>query len=301
MAGDPARADRGALRDGGRRAAGAHEQQLPDLLPVAPHLEYQIPIYDLQAFLIEAELLLDWYLPRLEAPVTDRARQEFRALWTEALAPALETPPTWVLRDFHSPNLLWLPRASGIARLGILDFQDAVMGPPPTISPPCCRMPASMSLRIIELALLGRYLRRRRAADTGFDGDAIHQALRHAGGAARQQDPRHFRAARPPRRQAAISASHAAHMGLFAAFAGTSGAGPAQRLVPPAYSGTAGDLTARPRKHDGRHAIGRHSGSVTVRAASRIAPWCWRRALAPACARSTARFPSPWCRSAARR
>ena len=36
---------------------------------------------------------------------------------------------TWVLRDFHSPNLLWLPEREGIARVGLLDFQDALMGP----------------------------------------------------------------------------------------------------------------------------------------------------------------------------
>ena len=42
----------------------------------------------------------------------------------------IDAPPTWVLRDFHSPNLLWLPDRKEIARLGLLDFQDAMMGPP---------------------------------------------------------------------------------------------------------------------------------------------------------------------------
>ena len=44
---------------------------------------------------------------------------------------AYDDPPTWVLRDYHSPNLLWLPEREGIARIGLLDFQDAVMGPAP--------------------------------------------------------------------------------------------------------------------------------------------------------------------------
>jgi aminoglycoside/choline kinase family phosphotransferase len=35
-----------------------------------------------------------------------------------------------VLRDYHSPNLLWLPERQGVARVGLLDFQDAVLGPP---------------------------------------------------------------------------------------------------------------------------------------------------------------------------
>ncbi len=34
-----------------------------------------------------------------------------------------------MLRDYHSPNLLWLGERDGIARLGLLDFQDAQIGP----------------------------------------------------------------------------------------------------------------------------------------------------------------------------
>ena len=44
-------------------------------------------------------------------------------------AACLDAPATWVLRDFHSPNLLWLPEREGIARVGLLDFQDALIGP----------------------------------------------------------------------------------------------------------------------------------------------------------------------------
>jgi tRNA threonylcarbamoyl adenosine modification protein YjeE len=147
-----------------------HDQALPDLLPVAPHLEYQIPAYDLKAFLVEAELILDWYMPRLGLPVTDEARAQFRSLWGEALAPAIEAPPTWVLRDFHSPNLLWLPNRTGLGRLGILDFQDAVMGPAAYDLASLLQDARVDVPEATELALLGRYLRRRRAADPDFDG-----------------------------------------------------------------------------------------------------------------------------------
>jgi tRNA threonylcarbamoyl adenosine modification protein YjeE len=147
-----------------------HDQQLPDLLPVAPHLEYRIPSYEMEVFLIEAELILDWYLPRLDAPVSDEARAEFRSLWSEALEPAIDVPPTWVLRDFHSPNLLWLPNRKGLARLGILDFQDALMGPAAYDLASLLQDARVDVPESAELALLGRYLRRRRAADPDFDG-----------------------------------------------------------------------------------------------------------------------------------
>ena len=72
------------------------------------HLEYRLPRYDFGAFLIEAELLLDWYLTAAAAPTPDFARDDFVKLWRKALVPAIAARPTWVLRDYHSPpNLLW--------------------------------------------------------------------------------------------------------------------------------------------------------------------------------------------------
>ena len=32
-------------------------------------------------------------------------------------------------RDYHSPNLMWLPERKGVKSVGILDFQDALRGP----------------------------------------------------------------------------------------------------------------------------------------------------------------------------
>ena len=80
--------------------------------------------------MIEVELLPDSYLLHRDAPLDAAARATYVALWRDALAAILDAPPTWVLRDFHSPNLMWLPDRTGIARVGLLDFQDAVMGPP---------------------------------------------------------------------------------------------------------------------------------------------------------------------------
>lgn len=146
-----------------------HEKKLPDKLAVAPHVEHHIPAYDIDTFLIEAELLLDWFLPRLDAAIPDSERDSFRALWRELLQPAIDAPPTWVLRDFHSPNLLWLPRRSEIARLGILDFQDALMGHPAYDLASLLQDARVDVSEQTELALLGRYVRGRRQTEPGFD------------------------------------------------------------------------------------------------------------------------------------
>ncbi len=150
-----------------------HAQQLPDTLPVAPQLDYRIPPYDVNAFLIEAELLLDWFLPRLDAAIPDTERGSFRALWRELLGPIIDAPPTWVLRDFHSPNLLWLPQRSELARLGLLDFQDAVMGPPAYDLASLLQDARVDVAEETELALLGRYVRGRSRGEADFNGAAF--------------------------------------------------------------------------------------------------------------------------------
>jgi N-acetylmuramate 1-kinase len=150
-----------------------HDQQLPDVLQVAPQIQHRIPYYDMNAFLIEVELLLDWYLPRLGAQLAETERESFRALWRELLQPAIDAPPTWVLRDFHSPNLLWLPKRSDIARLGVLDFQDAVIGPAAYDLASLLQDARVDVTEQLEVALLGRYVRGRRQKQPEFDTTAF--------------------------------------------------------------------------------------------------------------------------------
>ena len=91
--------------------------------------------YDEMRLIDEAELFTDWYLPALTGRDTPaNIRQAFRFLFG-ILAPEVGMDGTpdrriLVLRDFHAENLIWLPQRSGVARLGLLDFQDAVAGHP---------------------------------------------------------------------------------------------------------------------------------------------------------------------------
>jgi tRNA threonylcarbamoyl adenosine modification protein YjeE len=156
--------------------AALHGMDLPDLLPVEAGLDYQLPGYDMQALLIEAELLLDWYLPKFNATISNAARENFLTHWHNALTPALEAPQTWVLRDYHSPNLLWLPQREGIARVGLLDFQDAVMGPAAYDVASLLQDARVDVPEAMEIALLARYSRARRAADPAFDAAHFAQA-----------------------------------------------------------------------------------------------------------------------------
>jgi N-acetylmuramate 1-kinase len=152
-----------------------HRRDLPDTLPVPPQGTYRIPPYDLRAFLIEAELLFDWYLPRCGVATTAEARAEFLSLWRGALAPALAARQTWVLRDFHSPNLLWLAGRAGLAAVGLLDFQDAVMGPEAFDVASLAQDARVDVTEELEAALCARYVDGRRAYDPDFEADAFAQ------------------------------------------------------------------------------------------------------------------------------
>ncbi|MGE5259303.1 MAG: tRNA (adenosine(37)-N6)-threonylcarbamoyltransferase complex ATPase subunit type 1 TsaE [Actinomycetota bacterium] len=102
----------------------------PERLPLEGHAPYHLPDFDADAMLTEASLLIDWYWPALHGkPMPEPLREEFLALWRPLLGEAAKSDSGWVLRDYHSPNLMWLPKREGVKRVGLLDFQDALRGP----------------------------------------------------------------------------------------------------------------------------------------------------------------------------
>lgn len=89
-----------------------------------------LPFYDDDRLLEEAALLVDWFLPALRGrPTEPNLREEYLALWREVLPLARDVPSSLVLRDYHVDNLMTLPDRTGVAACGLLDFQDAVVGP----------------------------------------------------------------------------------------------------------------------------------------------------------------------------
>ena len=132
--------DGGFLRDGEpiaeRYVAAAellaelHRHDWPQLMEAAPGIVHTVPDYDRGAMSIETELLADWYLPREQGrPMTGDERAAFTAAWDAAFERLAKAEKSLVLRDYHSPNLIWRGGRSGTDRLGIIDFQDAMIGP----------------------------------------------------------------------------------------------------------------------------------------------------------------------------
>ncbi len=87
--------------------------------------------YSTEICLREAMLLPEWYMPAATGgPVCATQRAIFSELITRACQTIPTAPPVFVYRDFHAENLLWLPDRAGLARIGLLDFQDALSGHP---------------------------------------------------------------------------------------------------------------------------------------------------------------------------
>lgn len=92
---------------------------------------YSVPRYDVGAQMIEVELLPDWFWPHLHnVSIPADLRAEFESLWDELLPLTQQGPRVWALRDYHSPNLLWLPERQGLKRVGLIDTQDCLLGHP---------------------------------------------------------------------------------------------------------------------------------------------------------------------------
>ena len=87
--------------------------------------------YDESVLLTEADLLIDWYFPTLKRNIdVETMRNDYHQAWKEAFSMIDLSPTVTVLRDFHSENLMWLPNRNGASAVGLLDFQDALAGPP---------------------------------------------------------------------------------------------------------------------------------------------------------------------------
>jgi tRNA threonylcarbamoyl adenosine modification protein YjeE len=84
--------------------------------------------YDGHVQAIESSLFLDWYLPWRGMEVAAEARADWMALWQGLGDSLLDGPKVTVLRDFHSPNLLWRHHRQARYRVGLIDVQDALAG-----------------------------------------------------------------------------------------------------------------------------------------------------------------------------
>ena len=111
--------------------AAAHPGEEPDLYAAAARVlaaltalpPPALPCYREQMAALTTTVF-DWY-----APDHRDQKAALEAAMQRAIDATLTGPDVFVHRDYHAENLLWLPGRDGPARIGLLDFQDAMTGP----------------------------------------------------------------------------------------------------------------------------------------------------------------------------
>ncbi len=113
-----------------RMLAHLHQHSWPQNIDAAKGYAHHIHSFDRDAMMIEVELLSDWYAPRLSGrPLDSQQKAQYVAAWDHVFSQLINVEESLLLRDVHSPNILWRGDATGMDRVGLIDFQDAMIGP----------------------------------------------------------------------------------------------------------------------------------------------------------------------------
>lgn len=132
-------------------------QDLPHQLPVNQTLSYSLPPYSSDILLSEARLLPEWTLTSL-AGVDAKRNLEFDEIFTPLLERVAVSNRGISLRDYHADNLMWMPERAGLERVGLLDFQDALIGHPAYDLVSLLQDARRDVLPVLEEAMIRRFL-----------------------------------------------------------------------------------------------------------------------------------------------
>ena len=155
-----------------------HGHPVPGDLPLPDGTRYAIPPFDRTAMSIEVEQLVEWYVPwQTRGAVSEDWLAEFRARWSGLIELAQSLEQNVLLRDVHSPNLFWLPQHRGEARIGLIDFQDAMIGPTAYDVASLIQDARVTVEPALADRLTSRYVAARRAGQADFDAEGFNEAL----------------------------------------------------------------------------------------------------------------------------
>lgn len=131
---------------------------------------YSLPPYDETALMIEADLVIDWHWPHSKgAPISEQQRAEWHSLWRPLLGVIEQPRQNWILRDYHSPNIMRLEGETPQQRIGIIDFQDALKGHAAYDVVSLCQDARLTVPPELEQQLLARYCAHISQSDKTFD------------------------------------------------------------------------------------------------------------------------------------
>lgn len=124
-------ADEALLYRAATEALAAMHAVAPPAVLDADGAAWPLLAYD-QVALATADGLFPEWLPKLKPELAfgEAALDEWEAIWAPIRARGEAGATVFCHRDYHAENLIWLPQRDGAARVGMLDFQDAVLAHP---------------------------------------------------------------------------------------------------------------------------------------------------------------------------
>lgn len=127
--------------------------------------------YDSALMTQMAALSFDWYQRGAQDKVDQAAKDDFAEAFFALLDTKLSPPSVLIQRDYHAENLLWLPGREGIARVGLLDYQDALLGHPAYDLVSLLKDARRDVPEAVEMAMIDRY-----CAASGLDHGSFRDA-----------------------------------------------------------------------------------------------------------------------------
>lgn len=76
----------------------------------------------------EVKLFIDWYLLLIKKSISDNQKADFKFYWLQLFDQINKEDRVLVLRDYHVDNLMEIRERKGVFSVGLLDFQDALIG-----------------------------------------------------------------------------------------------------------------------------------------------------------------------------
>ena len=108
-----------------------HGETPPEVLTAEGDVAWPLLTYDALALKIATDTFLEWWPKFAGLPAfSDAAVAEWDALWAPVWVRGEAGASVFTHRDYHAQNLIWLPGRDGVARVGLLDFQDALRAHP---------------------------------------------------------------------------------------------------------------------------------------------------------------------------
>ncbi len=150
--------------------AAIHAAPRAAVLPIPGGGDHRLLALSSAVLAADLAMFVDWYVPHATGEPSDPATAEsFMSVWNSLFPRLAAAEESWVLFDMQSPNLFWLPERSGIARIGLIDFQDMFVGPAAYDVATLCQDARVTVSPELEAALVGRYVAARRAEGRAFD------------------------------------------------------------------------------------------------------------------------------------